>query len=716
MGYKVRDEQGILHDIAGMPAIDSFISSSSNNPVKNKTIYLALQDKVGKAVTDLVNYWNKSESYSKQEVDALIGSVSSMTIEVVASLPSSGISDTTIYWVGPDQETGLYDQYIHSNNTWIKTGDTSINLGDYLTTSDFNTAIGYYYTKTEINSLIADYYSKVETNALLDDKQDVLTFDNVPTVNSTNPVKSGGIYNSIASKQDIFQVQSLGTATADKLGNIYQYMGADTSTLNHGWFYEVKEVVPATNPATYEWVTVSTQDSVAVDDTTIVRDSSTGVISAVTATNNSLGVVKSGENTQIGLDGSVNVSNVLKETESDPGTASEHIGECYLYKGTTTASWKKGGVYQSIVTQVTPEGTENPSQEGWYVEDDGEYVVTSDTQVESGTDYYTIDWVLISANSTVFNPDDFDVDGDNVSLDVSQRTFTGTRDEWEALNSSEQALYKHVALTDDEVASQTDTDNELADMNNILGAKNLLPNNATTQVLNGITFTVNADGSITANGTANADTWVWIRSYAQGGFYLPIGRYIINGSAPEASDAYNWSVYVVIAGESTNLGTDWGHNTDGVEFENTSASNQLISAIWIRSGAVLNNLLFKPMIRPASIKDDTYVPYSKTNKDLTAEISNFANNALGTSVNIIGYTTYANAYTAPSDGYVRIFCYPINYAFINCLFNNITVMRAIGISDQQGMYISSFVRKGTKIHFTRDALSVAHGADFIPLQ
>ena len=118
-----------------------------------------MQDKVGKAVTDLVNYWNKSESYSKQEVDALIGSVSSMTIEVVASLPSSGISDTTIYWVGPDQETGLYDQYIHSNNTWIKTGDTSINLGDYLTTSDFNTAIGYYYTKTEINSLIADYYS-----------------------------------------------------------------------------------------------------------------------------------------------------------------------------------------------------------------------------------------------------------------------------------------------------------------------------------------------------------------------------------------------------------------------------------------------------------------------------------------------------------------------------------------------------------------------------
>lgn len=104
---------------------------------------------------------------------------------------------------------------------------------------------------------------------------------------------------------------------------------------------------------------------------------------------------------------------------------------------------------------------------------------------------------------------------------------------------------------------------------------------------------------------------------------------------------------------------------------------------------------------------------------LSSQISNFANRidakTLGTGVNIISYTTYANAYTAPSDGYVRVFCYPADYAFINCLFNNVTLMRAIGISNQQGMYISCFVRKGTKIHFTRDGLVVAHRAEFIPL-
>lgn len=100
--------------------------------------------------------------------------------------------------------------------------------------------------------------------------------------------------------------------------------------------------------------------------------------------------------------------------------------------------------------------------------------------------------------------------------------------------------------------------------------------------------------------------------------------------------------------------------------------------------------------------------------------SNIANrvdaNTLGTGVSIISYTTYANAYTAPSDGYVRVLCYPADSAFINCLINNVVLMRAVGISNQQAMYISCFVRKGSKIHFTRDASAVTHGADFIPLQ
>ena len=46
---------------------------------------------------------------------------------------------------------------------------------------------------------------------------------------------------------------------------------------------------------------------------------------------------------------------------------------------------------------VTPVGTENPSEEGWYVLVDQEYVPTTDTEVQSGTTYYarSTSWVTI---------------------------------------------------------------------------------------------------------------------------------------------------------------------------------------------------------------------------------------------------------------------------------------------------------------------------------
>lgn len=39
-------------------------------------------------------------------------------------------------------------------------------------------------------------------------------------------------------------------------------------------------------------------------------------------------------------------------------------------------------------TAVTPTGDENPSEEGWYVENGGEYTVTTDTEVDEDTTYY----------------------------------------------------------------------------------------------------------------------------------------------------------------------------------------------------------------------------------------------------------------------------------------------------------------------------------------
>ena len=66
----------------------------------------------------------------------------------------------------------------------MKIGDTSIDLSGYVTTQALNAALANYTTTADLNTLLAA-------------KQDKLTFDNVPTEGSDNPVKSGGVYSSL---------------------------------------------------------------------------------------------------------------------------------------------------------------------------------------------------------------------------------------------------------------------------------------------------------------------------------------------------------------------------------------------------------------------------------------------------------------------------------------------------------------------------------------
>ena len=55
----------------------------------------------------------------------------------------------------------------------------------------------------------------------------------------------------------------------------------------------------------------------------------------------------------------------------------------------------------STYSLVTPVGSEDPSNEGWYVLDNDDYVLTEDTTVESGTDYYAfVESFVFDVNST----------------------------------------------------------------------------------------------------------------------------------------------------------------------------------------------------------------------------------------------------------------------------------------------------------------------------
>lgn len=161
---------------------------------------------------------------------------------------------------------------------------------------------------------------------------------------------------------------------------------------------------------------------------------------------------------------------------------------------------------------------------------------------------------------------------------------------------------------------------QYADMNNILGSKNLMPNNAVTVVIRGVTWTINSDGTIKANGTASGgdSTLYYVSSSneATESITIPKGKYIYTCLTSAGSDStFRSEIY-----NRTNparIGWDYG---EGVTFTLTAATN-VLGSINIRSGQTVTNEIFKPMLRPAAVADSTYVPYAKSNKELTDDVA-----------------------------------------------------------------------------------------------
>jgi hypothetical protein len=120
-------------------------------------------------VNSLVNYYLKTETYSKTEVDALLQAITTLDIQAVSQLPTTNISTTTIYLV-PKQDPqvpDIKDEYINLDGTtsgWELIGNTQIDLSNYVTTSDLTTALQSYATKAYVDGLVGDLSSATTTD------------------------------------------------------------------------------------------------------------------------------------------------------------------------------------------------------------------------------------------------------------------------------------------------------------------------------------------------------------------------------------------------------------------------------------------------------------------------------------------------------------------------------------------------------------------------
>ncbi len=125
--------------------VKSFTANSSSNVTANITVPVKVSELtndsgfITKAVSDLTEYYTKSDTYSKSEINSLVSA--KLTLSVVTALPTTNISTSTIYLVKSSTAAtnNVYDEYVRANNAWEKIGTTATDLSAYAKTSSLAT-------------------------------------------------------------------------------------------------------------------------------------------------------------------------------------------------------------------------------------------------------------------------------------------------------------------------------------------------------------------------------------------------------------------------------------------------------------------------------------------------------------------------------------------------------------------------------------------------
>lgn len=136
-------------------------------------------------------------------------------------------------------------------------------------------------------------------------------------------------------------------------------------------------------------------------------------------------------------------------------------------------------------------------------------------------------------------------------------------------------------------------------------SKNIFPYpyTETTKTVNGITFTDNGDGTITANGTATGRATFW----AAVNIDYPNGDYVWSG-CPSGGSQSTYAINPFMKGKDGNFILNTLEYGSGVKASVTNGVSSVGFELRVYEGYTANNLVFKPMLERNTTKSG-YTPY-----------------------------------------------------------------------------------------------------------
>jgi len=574
-------------------------------PDANKNVALVV---ITNTVNNLVNYYLKTETYSKSEVDAIAALLKNGHFIYVNELPTTDIDQTAIYLVPKSsaQTNNVKDEYINLDGTsagWEKIGDTQIDLSDYVTTTQLTTALSDYTTTTALTALLADKVDKVSGKGLstndYDNTEKQKVADAQPKTLST-PIEVEGVQQ---------------TTVEGALGAINNKSG--TGSIDH---YSQLPDKPQINSVELEGnkslsdLGIQPAESGKGLSTNDYDNTAKGIVDGVTAALADKVDKVSGKglstNDYTSADKAKLESLTRVQYDVMPTASGARVGMVVMYIGATNANYTHNYVYECV---------DNGGSYAWERKDvqpneGGGHTIEN----ASGTALTQRDTLQFKGGLSVSD------DSTNEVTVVDDTVPEIEWSVWNAMTPQEQEAIPN-ALILNAPDSGGGSSEDVQAIVNVYGSKNLLtyPYYDTTKTDSGVTFTDNGDGTVTVSGTSTGEYFSLFRiKFNDNSYVLKKGTYKFSSglSSGSLSTYYIQIFYKPVNSQSSETGFQIFNEDVDVTFPEDIYFTQI--TLIIITGQTVNNLIFKPMIRDARISDDTWVPYAMTNKDLTDQKAN----------------------------------------------------------------------------------------------
>ena len=237
---------GIYTALAGKQntlTFDDSPSASSNNPVTSSGIYSALSNKQDKLIFDNTPTEDSNNVVNSGSIyDALQTKQNTLTFDDIPTASSNNVVKSGGVYTSLSSKVNRVSSVSTKARAYIVnaagTADSTVNIDE----SNSNGSIVQRSSTGTIKASNAVANDDVATLSQLNtvdnkfnNKQDKLTFDNSPTSDSNNPVKSSGIYNALALKQNSLSFDNEPTADSNNVltsGVIYTALQGKASPID----------------------------------------------------------------------------------------------------------------------------------------------------------------------------------------------------------------------------------------------------------------------------------------------------------------------------------------------------------------------------------------------------------------------------------------------------------------------------------------------------